>query len=125
MDIKKPDILEIEKRSDEFIEEYLGYARRVDDFNEYFLRDNEFEKPFIDYTKLKRFLDSATDSLKEIDENIVDMLASKLVKDTNSLYEFTQEFEKKLKAPKIIFNQDFLVHIPCHKAACQRGCRGS
>jgi hypothetical protein len=116
MDIKKPDIDEIDKRSDEFIEEYLGYARRVADFNEYFLRDNEFEKPFIDYTKLKRFLDSAIDSLKEIDENIVDMLTSKLIKDTNSLYEFTQEFEKKLKAPKIIFKQDFLVHIPYYKA---------
>lgn len=116
MDTQKPDVVEIERRSDEFTEEYLGYAKRVADFNDYFLRDNDFEKPFIDYTKLKRFLDSAIESLKEIDKNIVNLLVSKLIKDTNSLYEFVHEFEKKLKAPKIIFKQEFLVHIPYYKA---------
>lgn len=115
MELEPLNEQEVEEKTEAFVEEYLGYAKRVINYNLYFIEENALETPSMDYMKLKKFLDSAIDKINEIDESIVDLLTGKLLKDSASLYDFMNELQRKLKASKIIFKQEFLPKIEYYK----------
>lgn len=115
IELEPLDEQELELKTESFIEEYLGYAKRVINYNMYFIEENALETPLIDYTKLKRFLDSAIEKINEIDESVVDLLTGKLIKDTSSLFDFMHELQRKIKAPKVIFKQEFLPTVEYYK----------
>lgn len=108
----KPSIENVLESSEVFIRDYFEFAKKVVEFNRSFMEENGFREPSIDFLKLKRFIDAAIDSIKDMDEGVVDRLTGKLLNDVNGLHEFIQEFEKKLKTPKIVFKQEFLKRIP-------------
>lgn len=96
---------------DNFFKEELEVAQKELDF----LYNNQFVKPSLDYIKLRRFLTTATNNLKTIDPNIMEGLLTKIHQDTDRLYTYYQEFEKKIKIEKLVYIRDFLPSVPEYK----------
>lgn len=94
-----------------FFKKELDVAQRELDF----LYNNNFEKPDVDYIKLRRFLTTATNNLKTIDPNIMEGLLTKIHQDTDRLYTYYLEFEKKIKIEKLVYIRDFLPSVPEYK----------
>ncbi len=93
---------------DKFFEQELVAAQQELDF----LYENQFEAPQIDYLKMRRFLVTATNQLKNLDQNLVSGLVAKLYQDIQRIYEYYADFIKKTKMAKLIYVRDFLPTVP-------------
>jgi len=100
---------------EEFLNNYFELIKKVNDFHWKFIVENKFKFPTSDYIKLKQFIDTATNFLSEIDENILTGLAGKLYQDVNSLYHFYNEFVKKSQYTEYVFYQEYLENIEKYK----------
>jgi len=97
------------RKVNEFLEDYFSLIKKVTDFHYKFLVENEFTFPKnSNYFKLKRFIDTATNFLRDIDDKILHDLAGKLYQDINSLYEFYKKFEKESQYSEVIFYSSYL-----------------
>jgi hypothetical protein len=98
---------------DRFFGDDLNMAQTELDFIDL----NGFEKPKLDYLKLRRFLVTAYNSLKTIDPHILeDGLLSKIHQDTDRLYAYLLEFSKKIRLSKLAYVRDFLPTVPRYYA---------
>lgn len=101
----------VENFMNHFFKHELEVAQKELDF----LYNNNFEKPSVDYIKLRRFLITAVNNLKTLDPNIMEGLLTKIYQDTERLYVYFQEFEKKIKIEKLVYIRDFLPSVPEYK----------
>jgi len=99
----------------EFLDDYFALIKRVNDFHWNYLVINKFKFPKNDYVELKRFIDTATNFLSEIDRDILSKLAGKLYQDITSLYEYYNDFNKKTKYTEYIFYKEYLETIDKYK----------
>jgi hypothetical protein len=98
---------------DRFFGDELNMAQTELDF----IDANGFEKPKLDYLKLRRFLVTAYNSLKTIDPHILeDGLLSKIHQDTDRIYAYLIEFGKKNRLSKLAYVRDFLPSVPQYHA---------
>jgi len=92
-----------------FLNEYFDLINRVNKFHYDFLIENGFLFPDNDnYIKLKRFIDTAANFLKDIDDKILHGLSGKLYKDVDDLYKFYRQFIKKTEYIETIFYNEYL-----------------
>ena len=92
----------------EFLDEYFNLIKRVNDFHWNFLIENKFVFPKNNYIELKRFIDTATNFLRDIDDKILKGLAGKLYQDMDSLYKFYTQFSKESQYSEVIFYKNYL-----------------
>ncbi|NWF66609.1 MAG: hypothetical protein HXX81_03975, partial [Campylobacterales bacterium] len=91
-----------------FMKKYFSVVDEISEFNLSFIESNELFEPQIDYTKLRRFIDTAVNNLKALDPKIAEGLLGKLYNDINGLTNFELDFDKKNKVSTTIFKRDFL-----------------
>ena len=101
---------------EEFLENYFDLIKKVNEFHWKWIIENKLKIPSTDYIKLKRFIDTATNFLSEIDDNILNGLAGKLYQDVNSLYLFYKDFLKKSKYTEYVFYQEYLENFEKYRA---------
>jgi len=99
----------------EFLDNYFNNIKKVNEFHWNYLTTNHFKFPQNNYIELKRFIDTATNFLSDIDKDILSNLAGKLYQDINSLYEYYNEFYKKSKYSEYIFHKEYLETIEKYK----------
>ncbi|MDR2033800.1 MAG: hypothetical protein LBP89_04130 [Helicobacteraceae bacterium] len=108
---------EIESAVAAFMERFFGDALSTAQKELDFIDKNGFEKPRLDYIKLRRFLVTAFNNLKTIDPHILeDGLLSKIHQDVDRLFEYLSEFRKKIKLSKLVYVRDFLSSVPTYHA---------
>lgn len=100
---------------DEFLYNYYNETAKVTSFHLEYLNRNSFAKPSIDYFKLKRFIDTATNNLYSMDPTLLSGLLGKLYQDIKALYEYYATFVKTVKVPSMIFYKDYLNKIEYYK----------
>ncbi|GAB6045842.1 hypothetical protein JCM11957_14400 [Caminibacter profundus] len=98
-----------------FLDNYFELIHRVNNFHFNYLISNKFRFPKTNYIELKRFIDTATNFLSDIDEKILEGIVGKLYQDVNSLYVFYKDFSKKSQYIQIIFYQAYLENIEKYK----------
>lgn len=96
---------------DQFFEEEAAVAQ--DNFN--FIDENGFETPRVGYIRLRRFLNTAVNNLKNLDPNLITGLLGKLYTDIERLHEFNVEFKRKTKIAEVVYRRDFLETVPAYK----------
>jgi hypothetical protein len=106
----------VEMELEKFWEEYFGLIKKVNEFHFNYLVTNKFKFPKTNYLELKRFIDTATNFLLDLDRGILNGLAGKLHQDIESLYEFYKEFLKKTKYAEMVFYQEYLENLDNYKA---------
>lgn len=99
---------ELEQFVNAFMERYFDRVNKVVEFNRAFLADNGFSEPDIDFIKLIRFIETAINNLKELEQSFLDGLTGKLYSNVSKLYEYMCDFEKANLVGKIIYTRDFL-----------------
>ena len=105
----------MEKELEKFLEDYFALIKKVNEFHYSYLISNKFKFPKTDYIELKRFIDTATNFLTDIDKEILDGVAGKLYQDVTSLYDFYKHFSQKSKYTQNIFYQEYLENINNYK----------
>lgn len=98
-----------------FMNKFFGETREVIAFEMNFIKTNELVAPKIDYFKLRRFLSSAINNLKEMDHSLLSGTLGILYNDVESLFDFYANFESKTKIASVVFERDFLNSIPEYK----------
>jgi DNA repair exonuclease SbcCD ATPase subunit len=93
---------------EEFFDNYFKLIKEVNDFHFEYLVSNKFKFPKTNYLELKKFIDTATNFLSDIDEHILNDLAGKLYNDINSLYKFYKDIKNKTKYVELVFYQEYL-----------------
>ncbi len=93
---------------EDFLKKYFQQIKEVNDFHFEYLVTNKFKFPKANYIELKKFIDTATNFLMEIDEHILDDLTGKVYQDLNSLYTFYKGIKNKTKYVELIFYQEYL-----------------
>ena len=96
---------------DHFFADELEVAQKELDF----LYGNGFEKPTLDYIKMRRFLVTAVNNLKTLDPSIMEGLLPKIHQDVERLHEYFAEFFKKTRLTKLVYVRDFLPSVPEYK----------
>jgi hypothetical protein len=100
---------------EEFLDNYFDLIKKVNNFHWEYLTTNKFRFPKANYIELKKFIDTATNFLSDIDKNILEGLAGKLYQDVNSLYNFYNDFYKKSKYTEYVFYREYLETIEKYK----------
>jgi len=100
---------------DEFLDDYFRELKKVNEFHWAYLVTHNFKFPKSDYIELKKFIDTATNFLSEIDRNIISKLTGKLYQDINSLHKYYNEFSKKSKYTEYVFSKEYLESIERYK----------
>lgn len=100
--------IEIEIYVKEFADNYFKDVEEVTIYNVNFLEENHFIEPKLDYTKLKRFIDTAMNNIRELSPGVIDDLLGKLRNHVKAIFDFQQEFIQKNKVNKAIYKRDFL-----------------
>jgi hypothetical protein len=98
-----------------FLDDYFDLIKKVNDFHWDYLTKNKFKFPKANYIELKKFIDTATNFLRDIDINILNGLAGKLYQDIESLYNFYNDFYKKSKYTEYVFYREYLESIEKYK----------
>ncbi|WP_457561376.1 hypothetical protein [Caminibacter sp.] len=98
-----------------FLEEYFKDIKKVSEFHFDFLLKNRFKFPKVNYLEVKRFIDTATNFLKDIDPDFLNSLANKLYKDIQALYEFYSKFKKKVEYDEVVFYREYLENLEEYK----------
>lgn len=93
---------------DEFIDQYFSEIEKINNYNFNYLITYKFSFPKNNYIELKRFIDTATNFLSEIDDSLLKGLTSKLYHDVNSLYKYYISFKKKTEYDEYVFSNDYL-----------------
>ncbi|MDR2639367.1 MAG: hypothetical protein LBC09_06005, partial [Helicobacteraceae bacterium] len=100
-----------------FIDRFFGDDLKMAQAELDFIDTNGFEKPKLDYLKLRRFLVTAYNNLKTIDPRILeDGLLSKTHQDVERLHAYMLEFSKKIRLSKLVYIRDFLPSVPRYQA---------
>jgi len=99
---------EIALQVEDFIIQYFELVEEVTGHHLDFIEENELIVPEIDYVKLKRFIDTELNNLKNFDPNITVGLLSKVYKDVDALTNYMIDFKKGTKISAVIFTRDFL-----------------
>jgi len=92
----------------EFLDQYFDLIKRVNDFHWKILIENKFIFPKNNYIELKKFIDTATNFLRDIDDKILKGLNGKLYQDMDSLYNFYNQFAKESQYSEVIFYKNYL-----------------
>jgi len=92
----------------EFLDEYFALIKKVNNFHWNFLIENKFVFPKTNYMDLKKFIDTSTNFLRDIDDKILKGLAGKLYQDIDSLYQFYIQFTKETQYIEVIFYRNYL-----------------
>jgi len=92
----------------QFLDEYFALIKKVNNFHWNFLIENKFVFPKNNYIELKRFIDTATNFLRDIDDKILKGLAGKLYQDIDSLYQFYIKFTKETQYIEVVFYKNYL-----------------
>jgi hypothetical protein len=100
---------------DIFLESFFQEIKDVSEFHLNYLRKNSFVFPDVDYIQLKRFMDTATNNLYNLEPHLLSGLLGKLYQDIKSLYEYYQKFKSQVKIPQIIFHKQYLSRINLYK----------
>lgn len=100
--------IEIECFVKEFTDNYFKEIDEVTHYNVNFLEENHFIEPKLDYTKLKRFIDTAMNNIRELSPGVIDDLLGKMRNHVKAIFEFQQEFIQINKVNKAIYKRDFL-----------------
>ncbi|GAB6074225.1 hypothetical protein [Nautilia lithotrophica] len=93
---------------DEFIELYFSEIEKINNYHFNYLISNKFSFPKNNYIELKKFIDTATHFLSEIDDSLLKGLTAKLYNDINSLYKYYQNFRKKTEYDEFVFSNEYL-----------------
>ena len=101
---------------DKFLEDYFHLIKKVNDFHFNYLVTNKFKFPKTNYLELKKFIDTATNFLLDLDEHILNGLAGKLYQDIESLYTFYKDFYKKTQYTEVVFYQEYLENLDNYKS---------
>ncbi|ACM92532.1 hypothetical protein NAMH_0164 [Nautilia profundicola AmH] len=100
---------------DEFMETYFGEIEKINNFHFNYLITNKFTFPKHNYIELKRFIDTATNFLSDIDDTLLKGLTSKLYNDVHSLYTYCKMFKKKTEYDEYVFFNDYLMEVDKYK----------
>ena len=98
-----------------FLERYFKDIKEVGEFHFKFLMQNKFVFPKINYLEVKRFIDTATNFLLDIDPEFLDSLGRKMKNDIEALYNFYKNFKKKVEFDEVVFYQDYLQNLENYK----------
>jgi hypothetical protein len=104
----------------EFLDWYFGNVKKVCEFHVNYLESNGFKNPKNNYLELKRFIDTATNFLSEIDTNLVVGLVGKMYNDIASLYEFYTQVKKSTLYPEMVFQREYLERLEEYKRLNKR-----
>ena len=100
---------------EKFLDDYFELIKEINNFHFNYLMSNKFYFPKTDYIELKRFIDTATNFLSDIDNKIMEGLTGKLYQDIHSLYSFYKNFTQKSQYAQNIFYQGYLENISNYK----------
>jgi len=92
----------------QFLDEYFDLIKRVNNFHWKVIIENKFVFPKINYIDLKKFIDTATNFLTDIDDKILKGLTGKLYQDMGSLYSFYTQFARESQYSEVIFYKNYL-----------------
>lgn len=106
---------EVEQRVTSFLDHFFAGETEVAEHELNFLDENELKKPEIDYLKMRQFIITAYNNLKEMDLSISEGLVGKMYKDITLLVEFYQDFLKKIKISNLVYQRDFLPSVAEYK----------
>jgi len=99
---------EIGQLVEDFIISYFEIVEQVTGHHLDFIEENELIVPELDFVKLKRFVDTELNNLKNFDPNIAVGLLSKVYKDVENLTKYMTDFNRGTKISGVIFTRDFL-----------------
>ena len=102
---------EVEQRVASFLDGFFADETAVAEHELGFLDENGLQKPEIDYMKMRQFIFTAFNNLKEMDLAIADGLVGKMFKDITNLVDFYKEFKKKIKISNLVYQRDFLPSV--------------
>jgi len=103
-----------------FMEKYFEELVRVNEFHCEYLTKNNFTFPKCNYIDLKRFIDTATNFLSEIDVNLFRGLLAKLYNDSNSLYQYLKKMQKMSEYSEYVFSNYYLPEVDEYKQYKER-----
>lgn len=106
---------EVEQRVVAFLDHFFEDETMVAEHELNFLDENGLQKPEIDYMKMRQFIITAYNNLKEMDLTIAEGLVGKMYKDITILVNFYQEFLKKIKISNLVYQRDFLPSVQEYK----------
>jgi len=106
---------EIEQRVVSFLNNFFAEETKVAEHELAFLDENGLKKPEIDYFKMRRFIITAFNNLKEMDLTISEGLIGKMHKDITDLTTFYLEFLKRIKIQNLVYQRDFLPSVKEYK----------
>lgn len=106
---------EVEQRVVAFLDHFFADETEVAEHELNFLDENGLKKPEIDYMKMRQFIITAYNNLKEMDLTVSEGLVGKMYKDITILVTFYQEFLKKIKISNLIYQRDFLPSVAEYK----------
>jgi len=92
----------------EFLDEYFALIKKVNNFHWNFLIENQFVFPKNNYMDLKRFIDTATNFLRDIDDKLLVGLTGKLYQDIDSLYTYYKKFKNETQYIEVVFYKNYL-----------------
>jgi hypothetical protein len=93
---------------EEFNELYFKEIEKINKYHLNYLIKYSFTVPKCNYIELKRFIDTATNFLSEIDDNLLKGLTAKLYNDISSLCKFLKDFKKKVEYVEYVFANEYL-----------------
>jgi len=102
---------EIAEQVEDFVLKYFDLVEQVTGHHLDFIEENELIVPELDYVKLKRFVDTELNNLKNFDPNIAVGLLGKVYKDVEAITKFMIDFKKRTKISSVIFTRDFLSSV--------------
>ena len=100
---------------DTFFQKFFQEIKKITEFHLDYLKTNHFEFQHVDYIQLKRFIDTATNNLYNLEPHLLSGLLGKLYQDIKSLYEYYKTFKSSVKIPQIIFQKQYLSEINFYK----------
>ena len=102
----------IQQRVTGFLDKYFEEEIKVAEYELDFLDTNKLANPTdVNYLKLKRFMFTAYNNLKDMDAKIGEGLVAKMFRDINNLVNFYGNFLKKIKIPNLVYERDFLSSV--------------
>lgn len=106
---------EVLERVTAFLNKFFDEETKVAEHELAFLDESGLKKPDIDYFKMRRFIVTAFNNLKELDLTIAEGLIGKMHKDIMELTAFYLDFLKKIKMQNLIYQRDFLPSVKEYK----------
>jgi len=95
-----------------FLDHYFSEEQEVAQHNLDFLDANGLTPPKTNYIKLRRFIVTAVNHLRSMDDELMVGLPIKMFVDVERLNEFYLAFSKKAKLSKVVYHRDFLPSVP-------------